>query len=676
MSIAQYNAFKTLHTVNGVVDDEFRNTLFVLNETGTFTGTDDCLFYMGEHLISYASYKKALALSASSTNDEFPTAKCVYDAIQALPHPMQYKGTLGTDGTITSLPSAASSNEGFTYKVITAGTYADQEAKIGDVFISNGSAWTLIPSGDDIDDSWRNIKVNGTEELGSGVSTGAIDFDSSDDINATWTTIGNKIKFTHSNSVTAGTAGSSSDNTQIKTTGENITFQVPYVTYNSKGHVTSAGTHTETVLINLEDGLVRYDEEEEGIDVMIPDDIFMVKDLSYYDVQGRLQNTRETANSYVISKTGYYKFPLVYGNAITGDTINSSAYTNEGGTYQADFVNYKGNQITSPYIEEDTGVSAVSASIEISDTDDIIDRIEIKSYSNENCRFLRFRVKQVPNTGANAVISIRNGANNIMWSWHIWLWKESLEPVEIRNHEGNSYNILPVNLGSKYDDTTIYDTEPKRHIKSWYYQWGRKDPMLLPESYNSDKDHAYYGTTRFSIEPCAASVAESIKNPCTLYKFNPGYRSNWVQLNYYYNFWDATCDSEGATEKVIVKTIYDPCPRDFTVPNARVFTGFTSTGGNTNTAEQFNVIGSFANGWYFKKNESDSTGAFFPASGHRNLSSGGLTYVGVSGDCWSAGVYSATNAYNLGFGSGYVHPLHYSRRAFAFPVRPVKGGGA
>ena len=662
MSIAQYNTFKTLHTVNGVVDDEFRNTLFVLNETGTFTGTDDCLFYMGEHLISYASYKKALALSASSTNDEFPTAKCVYDAIQALPHPMQYKGTLGTDGTITSLPSAASSNEGFTYKVITAGTYDSQEAKIGDVFISNGSAWTLIPSGDDIDDSWRNIKVNGTEELGSGVSTGAIDFDSSDDINATWTTIGNKIKFTHSNSVTAGTAGSSSDNTQIKTTGENITFQVPYVTYNSKGHVTSAGTHTETVLINLEDGLVRYDDEEE-IGVMIPDDIFMVKDLSYYDVQGRLQNTRETANSYVISKTGYYKFPLVYGNAITGDTINSSAYTNEGGTYQADFVNYKGNQITSPYIEEDTGVNAVSSSIEISDTDDIIDGIGITSYPNEDCRFLRFRVKQVPSTGANAVISIRDGANNIMWSWHIWLWKESLEPVEIRNHEGNSYNILPVNLGSKYDSTG--------HLINWYYQWGRKDPMLLPESYNSNTDHAYYGTTSFSIEPCAASVAESIKNPCTFYKYDYNYKSNWVQLNYYYNFWDATCKSVGDTEKVIVKTIYDPCPRDFTVPNARVFTGFTSTGDRTNIAEQFNVIGSFANGWYFKKNENDSVGAFFPASGYRDSSSGGLTNVGVDGLYWSAGVRSSSHAGCLIFGSGYVHPLYYNNRALAFPVRPV-----
>ena len=664
MSIAQYNTFKTLHTVNGVVDDEFRNTLFVLNETGTFTGTDDCLFYMGEHLISYASYKKALALSASSTNDEFPTAKCVYDAIQALPHPMQYKGTLGTNGTITSLPSAASSNEGFIYKVITAGTYADQEAKIGDVFISNGSAWTLIPSGDDIDDSWRNIKVNGTEELGSGVSTGAIDFDSSDDINATWTTIGNKIKFTHSNSVTAGTAGSSSDNTQIKTTGENITFQVPYVTYNSKGHVTSAGTHTETVLINLEDGLVRYDDEEE-IDVTISDidiPVIVSMDLSYYDVQGRLQNTRETANSYVISETGYYKFPLVYGNAITGDTINSSAYTNEGGTYQADFVNYKGNQITSPYIEEDTGVNAVSASIEISDTSDIIDKIEIKSYPNEDCRFLRFRVKQVPNTGANAVIGVRDSNNNIMWSWHIWLWKESLEPVEIRNHEGNSYNVLPVNLGSKYDSTG--------HLINWYYQWGRKDPMLLPESHNSIRNHDYYGTTSFSIEPCAASVAESIKNPCTFYKTGGNY-NNWVQLNYYYNFWDATCGSVGATEKVIVKTIYDPCPRGFTVPNARVFTGFTSTGDNTDTAEQFNVIGSFANGWYFKKNENDSSGAFFPASGYRYSSFGGLMYVGDEGSYWSAGVNSATNACNLRFRSGSVHPLSSNFRAFAFPVRPV-----
>ena len=57
---------------------------------------------------------------------------------------MHYRGTLGTGGDITVLPTASASNKGDTYKVITDGTYAGQEAKAGDLFISNGSAWVLI----------------------------------------------------------------------------------------------------------------------------------------------------------------------------------------------------------------------------------------------------------------------------------------------------------------------------------------------------------------------------------------------------------------------------------------------------------------------------------------------------------------------------------------------------
>ena len=69
--------------------------------------------------------------------------------IEDVPKSMIFKGTLGTSGTISELPSASSSNTGYTYKVITDGTYAEQDAKIGDVFISNGTEWTLVPSGDD-----------------------------------------------------------------------------------------------------------------------------------------------------------------------------------------------------------------------------------------------------------------------------------------------------------------------------------------------------------------------------------------------------------------------------------------------------------------------------------------------------------------------------------------------
>lgn len=77
------------------------------------------------------------------------SAKTANERIDALPLPMVFKGTLGTGGTISTLPTASSSNEGFVYIVITDGTYAGQSAKAGDTFVSDGSSWVLIPSADD-----------------------------------------------------------------------------------------------------------------------------------------------------------------------------------------------------------------------------------------------------------------------------------------------------------------------------------------------------------------------------------------------------------------------------------------------------------------------------------------------------------------------------------------------
>ena len=104
--------------------------------------------------------------------------------IDNLPKPMVYKGTLGTGGTITTLPTASSENIGDTYVVITAGTYASQSANIGDMFISTGTDWTYVPSGDIdiIDDSttsatkvWSSNKVN--TELGKKQNAFAIESD-------------------------------------------------------------------------------------------------------------------------------------------------------------------------------------------------------------------------------------------------------------------------------------------------------------------------------------------------------------------------------------------------------------------------------------------------------------------------------------------------------------------
>lgn len=141
------------------------------------------------------------SITSSSTNTQVPTAKAVWDLVDGLPEAMVFKGTLGTGGTITSLPTADATNEGFVYKVITAGTYASKTAKVGDTFVcaKTGTStyeWILIPSGDDVEDTWRAIKVNDTELLGNGISTGAVNFKN-----------GNNITFTGSgNNITVGVA--------------------------------------------------------------------------------------------------------------------------------------------------------------------------------------------------------------------------------------------------------------------------------------------------------------------------------------------------------------------------------------------------------------------------------------------------------------------------------------
>ena len=108
----------------------------------------------------------ATSISSSSTDNDLATAKAVNDAITSLPSPMVFKGSLGTGGTITTLPAASAANEGYTYKVITAGTYAGQAAGVGDLFIcgkpegSSSYSWILIPAGDEPEGTVTSVGVS------------------------------------------------------------------------------------------------------------------------------------------------------------------------------------------------------------------------------------------------------------------------------------------------------------------------------------------------------------------------------------------------------------------------------------------------------------------------------------------------------------------------------------
>lgn len=138
--------------------------------------------------ITWDSTNNKLTKTINGSTTDVVTIATIKSAL-ALPDPMVFKGSLGTGGTITSLPTAAASNKGYTYKVITAGTYASQAAKVGDTFISDGSSWVLIPSGDEPSGTVTSVGISG----GDGISVSGSPITSSGTI-----TLGLKLGYTTS----------------------------------------------------------------------------------------------------------------------------------------------------------------------------------------------------------------------------------------------------------------------------------------------------------------------------------------------------------------------------------------------------------------------------------------------------------------------------------------------
>lgn len=103
-------------------------------------------------------YSVQTTLASSST--AIPTAAAVVAAIDnkiAVADAMIYKGTLGTDGTVTKVP-ANGYKVGWTYKVITAGTYAGIKCEVGDMLIAinNGPvSGTTVVNAD-----WTVVQAN------------------------------------------------------------------------------------------------------------------------------------------------------------------------------------------------------------------------------------------------------------------------------------------------------------------------------------------------------------------------------------------------------------------------------------------------------------------------------------------------------------------------------------
>ena len=109
---------------------------------------------------SGGTFTGAVTLNADPTADLGAATKQYVDtqitSKIAASDALVYRGTLGTGGTVTALPTSGVV-KGDCYKVLVAATYAEQAAKVGDLYIALNSGnvtataanWTLIESGNE-----------------------------------------------------------------------------------------------------------------------------------------------------------------------------------------------------------------------------------------------------------------------------------------------------------------------------------------------------------------------------------------------------------------------------------------------------------------------------------------------------------------------------------------------
>lgn len=254
---------------------------------------------------------------------------------------------------------------------------------------------------------------------------------------------------------------------------------------------------------------------------------------------GGLQK-RNTANCYVVNKTGWYAIPLYYGNTVTNDAEISTPYIYNGGVAHKEhvcsdipngyeslthFVDYQNKPITKAKIE-----GANDATLVWMDAYNIISQDEVELRTIEGEPYVVFHIIQEDLQQSNGIVAVRDSNGNIIWSWHVWVSEYMVDDNLVLNrnlvdcdtwvdefHEGetipvNSFTVAPRNLGwcdaknvgylkrvgkikfeqNRPNKETVATTEythslnllQRNHlIEYWignntYYQWGRKDPMV------------------------------------------------------------------------------------------------------------------------------------------------------------------------------------------------------
>ena len=269
--------------------------------------------------------------------------------------------------------------------------------------------------------------------------------------------------------------------------------------------------------------------------------------------------------------------------------------------------------------------------------------------------YIAFQTPDVFKEG-NAVIAAKDASGTILWSWHIWMTDQP-EEQEYFNDAGI---MMDRNLGAT--SATPGDVGALGLL----YQWGRKDPFLSGESIDSGWLVAKSTITwpsDVTSNKTRGTIGYSIANPTTFIRANTGYDS--LDWNYPGT---TTTGKTRWTGSSSPKSLYDPCPAGWRVPDGGVWARAANTAGNFD----YPIDGS-NKGMNFSGKFGSASTIWYPASGSIGYSGDDVNSVGSYGYYWSASPFTYFGAkYTLWFSYDTVSTRAYNSPSEALSVRCSK----
>ena len=325
-----------------------------------------------------------------------------------------------------------------------------------------------------------------------------------------------------------------------------------------------------------------------GIRCVSDNTVDVVKDLS----------ASQTANCYMVHEDGYYKFDAtVRGNGVgsllplggtTTAEINGGLSTDilpervDMLWWQGDFT--KSEDFDSSKSEPDICIRLLDNGIIGPDG------------------YVAFQVAGF--SKGNLILAAYDEYDTILWSWHIWLTDRPQDKLS-----GN-YTKMDRFLGATFAPVIGTSTSlgeqptPAEQIKfnsgelqatfGFYYQWGRKDPIIGPPDTSDARDETANSNsesvasagwwikdingswTYMKTIPTksSASIPEVVKDPTAFYKSRSernGTDSQWFPVSFadgYTNvaLWGYAVKDYGIQGQTFSKTMHDPCPPGYRTP--------------------------------------------------------------------------------------------------------------